>query len=200
MANVVPSTSTGIVSIVGLLNKDNYWKWSKVVRTYLKAQDLWDVVNGNYERPKNTKQIKKIKGDPSPKPEICVEEESDDESSDSTLDPEDQIGNKKKNVKTLRKKNNAEEDIKTWKKKNAAALHVIQTSCDSEAISMIIEFKRAKLAWDTLETKFNPEFEHSSVGPGNSLSLYIKFCGNLFLLYVNLNYEASLWSIVYYRF
>ena len=49
--------------------------------------------------------------------------------------------------------------FKSWrkKKKNATALHAIQISCGSEAFSEIRDISEAKLAWETLAAKFNPQ-------------------------------------------
>ena len=44
MSNDVVVAPAGNGIVVELLNNDNYIKWSSLVRTYLIAQDLWDVV------------------------------------------------------------------------------------------------------------------------------------------------------------
>nr|XP_023929358.1 uncharacterized protein LOC112040699 [Quercus suber]POE89520.1 hypothetical protein CFP56_50245 [Quercus suber] len=33
------------------LNYDNYWDWSVQLKTYLMAQDLWEIVESTYEPP-----------------------------------------------------------------------------------------------------------------------------------------------------
>ncbi|ONI20789.1 hypothetical protein PRUPE_2G033800 [Prunus persica] len=37
--------------VVDVLSKDNYEHWSALVKNYLLAQDLWDVVEAETERP-----------------------------------------------------------------------------------------------------------------------------------------------------
>ena len=53
------------------------------------------------------------------------------------------------------KEEDDEPAFEAWSKKNFMALHIIQISCGPDSFSKIIEISSAKVAWDTLEKKFN---------------------------------------------
>ena len=118
-----------------VLNVDNYLVWSVQVKTYLMAQDLWDIVEGTDKRPE-TKFVEAT--DERPKPEIV---EATDESpkpeiveaTDERLKPE-----------------NDEAALKAWTRKNAMAFHVIQISCDPRMCFVISQITSAQIAWDAL--------------------------------------------------
>ncbi|XP_060673750.1 uncharacterized protein LOC107404058 [Ziziphus jujuba] len=48
-------------------------------------------------------------------------------------------------------------EYRAWRKKNAAALHAIQICCGPDAFSVIRDITSAKIAWETLASKFKPQ-------------------------------------------
>ena len=50
-----------------------------------------------------------------------------------------------------------EAEIKAWRKMNATALHAIQVSCESDALSVIKDITSAKSAWATLADEFGED-------------------------------------------
>ncbi|KAH7536982.1 hypothetical protein FEM48_Zijuj03G0043700 [Ziziphus jujuba var. spinosa] len=63
-------------------------------------------------------------------------------------------------------------EYKAWRKKNAAALHALQICCGLDAFSGIRDITSAKIAWETLASKFKPQLLKaktmvSSESPGN---------------------------------
>ena len=47
-----------------------------------------------------------------------------------------------------------EVEISPWRQKNASALHAIQVSCESDALSVIKDITSAKIAWNNLALVF----------------------------------------------
>lgn len=127
--DVIPSTV-----VLEVLNKYNYEDWSEVVKSYLVARNLWDVV-----KPDDTDDQPKLdaeRNDPNA--------DHDDQVDIADADHEDHIKAKHQEL---------END-----KKNAAALHAIKISCGPEALQEIRRIYSAKEAWKTLEDKFKPDF------------------------------------------
>ena len=127
--DVIPSTV-----VLEVLNKYNYEDWSEVVKSYLIARNLWDVVkpDGTDDQPKLDAERNHPNAD------------GDNQVAIAAADHEDHIKAKHQEL---------END-----KKNAAALHAIKISCGPEALHEIRRIYSAKEAWKTLEDKFKPEF------------------------------------------
>ena len=146
-----------------VLNVDNYLVWSVQVKTYLMAQDLWDIVERTDKRPE-TKFVEAT--DESPKPEIV-------EATDESPKPEIVVATDLEIVEATNespkleiveatdleiveatdespKPENDEAALKAWTRKNAMALHVIQISCEPRICFVISQITSAKIAWDTL--------------------------------------------------
>ncbi|XP_024029490.1 uncharacterized protein LOC21412065 isoform X1 [Morus notabilis] len=122
--------STNVVYEV--LNKYNYENWSGVVKTYLIAHDLWDVIEPAVEAAQ--------------KPQIKDHNTIEDETSEFEISAERKI---------LKSEGyNLKED----KIKNARALHAIQISCGPDALSAIKGIFSAKDAWRILDETFKPDF------------------------------------------
>jgi hypothetical protein len=55
------------------------------------------------------------------------------------------------------KQEDGEAAFKAWSDKNSMALHVIQNSCEPDALSEIWEISSAKVAWNALAKKYLPK-------------------------------------------
>ena len=114
------TASSAAVSEV--LNVNNYLVWKVQVRTYLIAQDLWDIVEATDE---------------------CPDQEDDEAASKQEDDEADD--------EAASKQADDEAASKAWTKKNAMALHIIQISCEPRVCFVIRRISSAKIAWDTLK-------------------------------------------------
>ena len=165
-------SASGSAAVSEVLNVDNYLVWSVQVKTYLMAQDLWDIVEGTDKRPEPkfveaTDEIPKPEiveaTDESPKPEIV--EATDLEivvATDERLKPE-----------------NDEAALKAWTRKNAMALHVIQISCEPRICFVISQITSAQIAWDTLAIICSkPKSSFAGISLSLSLSLSCT-CSNI---------------------
>ncbi|CAL8164221.1 unnamed protein product [Prunus armeniaca] len=53
MANANLSNGNNLASLIPRFNSDNYDYWSNNVEVLLKAMELWNMVEDNYEEPEN---------------------------------------------------------------------------------------------------------------------------------------------------
>ena len=138
------TTSSAAVSEV--LNVDNYLVWSVQVKTYLIAQDLWDIVEATVKCPEQEDDDIVEATDESPEQEdddiIEVTDESPEQEDDDIVEATDECP----------KQEDDEAASKDWSKKNAMALHVIQISCPQRICHVISLINSAKIAWKTLES------------------------------------------------
>ena len=138
-------------AVSDVLNVDNYLVWSVQVKTYLMAQDLWDIVEGTDKRPE-PKFVEAT--DESPKPEIVVATDLEIvEATDESHKPEIVEATDLEIVEATDERLKPENDeaaLKAWTRKNAMALHVIQISCEPRICFVISQITSAQIAWDTL--------------------------------------------------
>ncbi|EXB36948.1 hypothetical protein L484_018323 [Morus notabilis] len=128
MCRVIISTNV----VYEVLNKYNYENWSGVVKTYLIAHDLWDVIEPAVEAAQ--------------KPQIKDHNTIEDETSEFEISAERKIPKSEGY------------NLKEDKIKNARALHAIQISCGPDALSAIKGIFSAKDAWRILDETFKPDF------------------------------------------
>ncbi|KAL5539060.1 hypothetical protein UlMin_044552 [Ulmus minor] len=124
-----------------VLNLYNYEEWRIRLKTYLIAQNLWDVVEPNDELPKEGPNVTK-NGELYSKYEISEEFDGktfeQGESIEVNGEPAEQYQSEVEN------------------KKNAATLHAIHISCGSDAFCIIKDINLAKKAWKSLKEKYSP--------------------------------------------
>ena len=156
-------SASGSAAVSEVLNVDNYLVWSVQVKTYLMAQDLWDIVEGTDKRPEPkfveaTDEIPKPEiveaTDESPKPEIVEATDLEIvEATDESPKPEIVEATDLEIVEATDERLKPENDeaaLKAWTRKNAMALHVIQISCEPRICFVISQITSAQIAWDTL--------------------------------------------------
>ena len=153
------TTSSAAVSEV--LNVDNYLVWSVQVKTYLIAQDLWDIVEATVKCPEQEDEGIVETTDESPEQEdddiVEVTDESPEQEDDDIFEVTDESLEQEDDdiveaTDECPKQEDDEDAFKDWSKKNAMALHVIQISCPQRICHVISLITSAKIAWKTLES------------------------------------------------
>ena len=168
------TASSAAVSEV--LNVNNYLVWKVQVRTYLIAQDLWDIVEATDECPnqeddedaskqEDDEATSKQEGDEDASKQegneaASKQEEAaeDDEAASkqkgdeaASKQEDDEAATKQEGDEAASKQEDDEAASKAWTRKNAMALHVIQISCEPRVCFVIRRISSAKIAWDTLK-------------------------------------------------
>ncbi|KAL5568922.1 hypothetical protein UlMin_025497 [Ulmus minor] len=140
-----------------VLNPDvNYEEWKIRLETYLKAHNLWDVVEPNDETSEgqNEEENDETSEEGSSVPandDHCSEQGKSEEVNGETSE-------KGKSAEVNGEHSDDEENAEANDEaKNAGALHAIHISCGSDAFWVIKDIDSAKDAWKTLEGKYGPK-------------------------------------------
>ena len=149
------TASSAAVSEV--LNVNNYLVWKVQVRTYLIAQDLWDIVEATDECPNQEDDEAASKQEDDEADDEAASKQEGDEADDeaSSKQEDDEAASKQEDDEAddeaASKQADDEAASKAWTKKNAMALHIIQISCEPRVCFVIRRISSAKIAWDTLK-------------------------------------------------
>ena len=145
-------------AVLEVLDRRNYATWSVRVKTYLMAQDLWEVVEATLDPPNQEDD----------------QDEALKEIVEATLDPPKQEDDQD------------EAASKASSKKNFMALHVIQISWGPDAFYQIRNISSAKSAWNRLATNYDvPKKKNSGLYPSlqcNKVNLLLVEKVNLIII------------------
>ncbi|KAL5554851.1 hypothetical protein UlMin_037087 [Ulmus minor] len=137
-----------------VLNRDNYKEWSIRLQTYLKAHNLWDVVESNDEPAKEEQNVEANDETSEEGPSVTANDNHCSEQGKSE-EVNGETSEKGKSAEVNGKHSDDEENLETYDEaKNASALHAIHISCGSDAFWVIKDIDSAKNAWKTLEEKY----------------------------------------------